>query len=51
MKFELIIDSKPKEVVIALLKNDFLIELHKEKRDNNYSVGDILLGRIKKIII
>ena len=50
MKFELIIDSKPNEVVIALLKNDLLIELHKEKRDNNYSVGDILLGRIKKII-
>ena len=48
MKFELVIDSKPTEVVIALLKEGRLIELHKEKHDNNYSVGDIYLGKIKK---
>ena len=50
MKFELVIDSKPTEVVIALLKEGRLIELHKEKHDNNYSVGDIYLGKIKKIV-
>ena len=50
MKFELIIDSKPNEVVIALLKDGLLIELHKEKRDNNYSVGDIIMGNVKKIV-
>ena len=50
MKFELVIDSRPTEVVIALLKEGRLIELHKEKHDNNYSVGDIYLGKIKKIV-
>ena len=50
MKFELIIDSRPSEVVIALLKNGVLIELHKEKHDNHYSVGDIYLGKIKRIV-
>ena len=50
MKFELVIDSKSTEVVIALLKEERLIELHKEKHDNNYSVGDIYLGKVKKIV-
>jgi ribonuclease G len=50
MKFELVIDSKSTEVVIALLKEGRLIELHKEKHDNNFSVGDIYLGKIKKIV-
>ena len=50
MKFELVIDSKSTEVVIALLKEGRLIELHKEKHDNNYSVGDIYLGKVKKIV-
>ena len=50
MKFELVIDSRPKEVDIALLKEGRLIELHKEKHDNNYSVGDIYLGKIKKVV-
>jgi len=50
MKFDLIIDSRPSEVVIALLRDGLLIELHKEKHDNNFSVGDIYLGKIKKIV-
>jgi len=50
MKFELVIDSRSTEVVIALLKEGRLIELHKEKHDNNFSVGDIYLGKVKKIV-
>ena len=50
MKFELVIDSRSTEVVIALLNEGRLIELHKEKHDNNYCVGDIYLGKIKKIV-
>ena len=38
MKFELVIDSRSTEVVIALLKEGNLVELHKEKHDNNYSL-------------
>ena len=39
MKYDLIIDSRPSEVVIALLRDGQLIELHKQKHDNNFSVG------------
>ena len=49
MKFDLIIDSRPSEVVIALLRDgQLLVELHKQKHDNNFSVGDIYLGKSKK---
>lgn len=50
MNKELIIDSGATEVVIALLENKKLVELHKEKNNNNYSVGDIYLGKVKKIV-
>ncbi len=48
MKYDLIIDSRPSEVVIALLRDGLLIELHKEKHDNNFAAGDIYLGRVRK---
>ena len=48
MKYDLIIDSRPSEVVIALLRDGLLIELHKEKHDNNFSAGDIYLGKVRK---
>lgn len=47
---ELIIDSSPAGTTIALLQDKQLVELHKEKVSNNYTVGDIYLGRIKKIM-
>jgi ribonuclease G len=47
---ELIIDSTPDEVRIALLEEKRLVEFNSEKKDNNFSVGDIYLGRIKKIM-
>jgi ribonuclease G len=47
---ELIIDSSPSEVVIALLSDKRLVELNKEKSNNNFSVGDIYLGRVKKVM-
>ncbi|MCD4724596.1 MAG: ribonuclease E/G, partial [Bacteroidales bacterium] len=50
MEKELIINSFKNEVEIALLEDKFLAELHKEKVDNNYSVGDVYLGRVRKIM-
>lgn len=50
MNKELIIDSNSSEIVIALIENKQLVELHKDKKNNNYSVGDIYLGKVKKII-
>lgn len=37
-------------VTIALLQEKQLVELSKEQINNNYAVGDIYLGRIKKIM-
>ncbi|MBD79128.1 MAG: ribonuclease E/G [Crocinitomicaceae bacterium] len=50
MNKELIIDASSEEVRIALLEDKRLVELHNEKSDNQYSVGDLYLGRIKKIV-
>jgi len=48
---ELIIDSVPdKGVTIALLQDKQLVELNREQVGNNYAVGDIYLGRVKKIM-
>jgi len=47
---ELIINAGASEVVIALLEDKKLVELHQEKRNNEYVVGDIYLGKVKKII-
>lgn len=47
---ELIINSTSSEVEIALLEDKLLVELNKEKTNNEFSVGDIYLGRIKKIM-
>jgi ribonuclease G len=45
---ELIIDSTPAGVTIALVEDKHLVELHKEHININYAVGDIYLGRIKE---
>ncbi len=50
MNQELIINSTPNEVVIALLHDKRLVELHREKNNSRYSVGDIYLGKAKKIM-
>lgn len=50
MNKELIINSTSSEVEIALLEDKLLVELNKERANNEYSVGDIYLGKIKKIM-
>ncbi len=50
MDKELIIDSRSSEVEIALLEEGQLVEVHQDKNGNNYSVGDIYLGRVRKIM-
>lgn len=47
---DLIIDAGDKEVSLALLEDKQLIELNKEKRNIQFSVGDIYLGKVKKIM-
>ncbi|MEJ2595314.1 MAG: Rne/Rng family ribonuclease [bacterium] len=50
MNRELIIDSNASEVNIALLEDKSLVELHKEQNNNQFGVGDIFLGKVKKIM-
>lgn len=50
MSKELIIDVSSNEIDIALLENQKLVELNKEKRNIKLSVGDIYLGKVKKTI-
>jgi ribonuclease G len=47
---ELVINSTPNEVVIALLHDKRLVELPREKDNSKFSVGDIYLGRTKKVM-
>ena len=47
---ELIINVTSNEILIALLKNKRLEELYREKNNLRFSVGDIHVGRVKKIM-
>ena len=47
---DLIIDVGVSEVSLALLEDKQLTELNKEKRNIRFSVGDIYLGKVKKIM-
>ena len=50
MSSELIIDVRSDEVVIAMLREKKLVELTSEKTNVQFAVGDIYLGRVKKIM-
>ncbi len=50
MEKELIISAHLGSVEIALLENKKLVELHKQKADTLYNVGDIFLGQVKKLM-
>ena len=47
---ELIINVAPQGVEIALLEDKKLVELHSEKADASFAVGDLYLGKVKKLI-
>ena len=47
---ELIIKSTDSEVEIALLEDKRLVEYHTEQKNHQYSVGDVFLGRVHKIM-
>jgi len=46
----LVIDASSTEINIALLEDKVLVELNKEQSNTRFSVGDIYLGRVKKIM-
>ena len=50
MNYELFIRSSSREVDFALLKDGRLVELNKEEEDNKFSVGDVYLSKVRKIV-
>ncbi|MBW3467381.1 Rne/Rng family ribonuclease [Arthrospiribacter ruber] len=50
MSTELLIDSAQNGSRIALLKDKSLVELHSEGGENQFKVGDIYLGTVRKIV-
>lgn len=49
MANELIVSHTDEELQIAILEDRKLVEFHREKRNNLFSVGDIFLGKVKQI--
>ena len=50
MNKELVINASAQGVQIALLEDKKLAELHNEKTDASFGVGDLYLGKVKKLI-
>lgn len=50
MEKDLIIDVNSTEIAIALLENHRLAELNKEQNNGSFSVGDVYLGKVKKVM-
>lgn len=50
MNKELIINAAPQGIEIALLEEKKLVEIHLEKPDSQFIVGDLYLGKVRKIV-
>ena len=50
MEKELIISGSTSDVRIALLEDKQLVELHTEKKTSHLSVGDVVIGKVRKIM-
>lgn len=50
MEKELVVDVTSGDITIALLEDKRLTELQKEKSDVRFSVGDVFLGKVRKIM-
>ncbi|MCX6307895.1 MAG: Rne/Rng family ribonuclease, partial [Bacteroidia bacterium] len=47
---EIVVDVQPKEVSIAILEDKSLVEFQQETNSVSFSVGDIYLGRVHKLM-
>lgn len=50
MTSEVIIDAQPQEISIALLEDKRLVEYQREPRDASFSVGNIYVAKVKKLM-
>ncbi|MCC6910494.1 MAG: Rne/Rng family ribonuclease [Flavobacteriales bacterium] len=49
MNIDLIIRSSNGEVALALMKDKVLAELHRERTERGFSVGDVYLAKVRKV--
>ena len=50
MTKELVINAQKDQIAIALLEDKSLVELHKDSLQHSFVVGNIYLGRVKKLM-
>lgn len=50
MNSELVVDVQPSEISIALLEDKRLVEINHEGREEQFAVGNIYLGKVKKLM-
>jgi ribonuclease G len=50
VKLEIVVDSRANDIWIALLKDGKLIELHEDRGGADFAVGDIYLGKVRRVV-
>jgi ribonuclease G len=50
VSLELVVDSRENGVLLALLRDGKLVELHEEEGSVDFAVGDIYLGKVRKVV-
>ncbi len=50
MSLELVLDARQNGVWIALLRDGKLVELHEEQANIDFAVGDLYLGKVRKVV-
>ena len=50
MESELVVDVKKDEIALALTEDGRLMEVNREKREMTFCVGNIYLGKVKKVM-
>jgi ribonuclease G len=50
MTSEVVIDVQSKEITIGLLEDGKLAEYQRERKDSSFTVGNIYLARVKKLM-
>lgn len=50
MTSELVVDVQSKEITIAVLEDKKLVELQQESLDGSFAVGNIYMGKVKKLM-
>jgi len=50
VSLELVVDVRVHGIWLALLKDGQLTELHEEKRNTEFAVGDVYLGKVRRIV-